>query len=69
LLVLPPVLRGHAAAGDDPGLAVAVGALVAEALGRAVAVGMGEVEGAVVGESEREADVLGVGVGDAPPSG
>jgi len=69
LFVLPPVLRGHAAAGDDPGLAVGVGVLVGEALGRDVAVAMGEAEGVVVGESEREADVLGVGVGDAPASG
>jgi len=60
LLAFPPVVRGHAAPGDDPGLAVAVGTLVAVGLGRTVAVG----EGAIVGVGDREADVLAVGVGD-----
>ena len=57
----PPVTRGQAAAADEPGLAVA-GTLVAEALGRTEAVADGE----AVGEADREADVVGVGVGDVP---
>jgi hypothetical protein len=66
LLALPPVVRGHAAAGEDPGLATEVGEAVAVALGRAVAVA--DVEGAVVGESDREADGTGVD-GDGRASG
>jgi len=62
LLGLPPVVRGHAAAGEDPGLGVTVGDAVAVALGRVVAVADGE--GAVVGETEREADGMAVGVGE-----
>jgi co-chaperonin GroES (HSP10) len=58
------VLRGQAAAGVDPGLVVAVGTLVAETLGRAVAVAVAE--GDVVGLAEREADAVGVGVGEVP---
>jgi hypothetical protein len=62
LLALPPVERVQAAAGDDPGLGAAVGTVVTDGLGRVVAVAR-EV-GAVVGETEREADVAGVGVAD-----
>jgi hypothetical protein len=62
---LPPVERGQAAAGDEPG--ARVGTAVADALGRALAVG--EAEGAVVGESDREADAAGVGVDDERVSG
>ena len=61
----PPVSRGHAAPGDEPGLAVAVGTLVAETLGRTVAVAEGE----AVGLAEREADGVGVGVGEVPACG
>jgi len=68
LLAFPPVVRGQAAAGDDPGLAVAVGIVVGEVLGRAVAVALGE-EGATVGLTGREADAVGVGVGDEATSG
>jgi hypothetical protein len=68
LLALPPVVRGQAAAGDDPGLAVGVGAVVPAVLGRAVAVAVGE-EGAVVGLADREADGVGGGVGDEATSG
>jgi hypothetical protein len=69
LLALPPVVRGQAAAGDDPGLAVTVGVGVAEVLGRAVAVELGEEEAVVVGLADREADAAGVGVGEEPTSG
>ena len=62
MLGLPPVVRGHAAAGEDPGLGATVGDAVAVTLGRVVAVADGE--GAVVGETEREADGLTVGVGE-----
>jgi len=62
LLGLPPVVRGHAPAGEDPGLGVTVGDAVAVALGRVVAVADGE--GAVVGGTEREADGTAVGVGE-----
>jgi hypothetical protein len=62
---VPPVRRGQAAAGDDPGLAIAVGTLVADTLGRTVAVD----EAAVVGLAEREADGVGVGVGEVPTCG
>ena len=65
MLALPPVERGHAAPGDDPG--ERVGALVAEALGRAVVVGDGE--GVVVGVSDREADAGAVGLGEGRASG
>jgi hypothetical protein len=68
LLVFPPVVRGQAAAGDDPGLAVAVGAVVAVDVGRTEAVWIGEAE-AVVGLGDREADGDGVAVGEAPASG
>ena len=64
---MPPVVRGHAAAGEVPGLATIVGAAVVVALGRTVAVA--EVEGAAVGASEREADGFGVAVGDEATSG
>jgi hypothetical protein len=67
LLAFPPVVRGQAAAGEDPGLAVAVGTVVAETLGRAVAVAVAE--GAPVGFGDREADTRGVGVADVPASG
>jgi hypothetical protein len=67
LLAFPPVVRGQAAAGEDPGLAVAVGTVVAETLGRAVAVAVAE--GALVGVGDREADTRGVGVADVPASG
>jgi hypothetical protein len=68
LLALPPVVLGQAAAGDDPGLAV-VGAAVAVALGRAVAVGLGEAVAVAAGLVDREADVVGVAVGDEATSG
>jgi hypothetical protein len=67
LLAFPPVVRGHAVAGDDPGLAAALGAAVAEALGRAVA--LGDEGGVVPGLADREADTLGVGVGGEPTFG
>jgi len=67
LLAFPPVVRGQAAAGDDPGLAL--GTLVAEVLGRTVAVALGEAEGAVVGVADREADAARVAVGDEATSG
>jgi len=66
LLALPPVVRGHAAAGEVPGLAISVGAAVAVALGRALEVA--DVDGAAVGESDREADGAGV-EGDDRASG
>jgi hypothetical protein len=66
LLAFPPVVRGHAAAGDDPGLADAVGVAVAVVVGRAVGVGD---EGAAVGLGDREADAVGVAVGDEATSG
>ena len=61
MLAFPPVVRGHAVAGEDPGLGATAGTGVVVALGRAVAVA--KAEGAVVGEGEREAD--GAGVGEA----
>jgi len=60
------VVRGHAAAGVDPGLAGAVGTLVGVVVGRAVALGD---EGAAVGLGDREADGVGVAVGDEATSG
>ena len=60
------MLRGHAAAGDDPGLADAAGVAVAVVVGRAVGVGD---EGAALGVGEREADAVGVAVGDEATSG
>lgn len=59
------MIRGQAAAGEDPGLFVAVGTLVADALGGTVAVA----EAAVVGLADREADALAVAVGEAPACG
>ena len=67
MLAFPPVVRGQAAAGDDPGLAL--GLLVAEMLGRTVAVALGEAEGAVVGVADREAGTVGVALGDEATSG
>ena len=61
----PPVTRGQAAPGDDPGLVVAVGTLVAETLGRTVAVA----EADAVGLADREADGVWLGVGDVPTWG
>jgi len=69
LLAFPPVVRGQAAAGDDPALAVAVGTVVAETLGRVVGVAVTVAEGALVGVGDREADTRGVGVADDPASG
>ena len=69
MLAFPPVVRGQAAAGDDPALAVAVGTVVAETLGRGVGVAVAVAEGAVVGDGDREADTRGVGVADDPASG
>ena len=63
MLAFPPVVRGQAAAGDDPGFAVAVGVVVAVVVGRAVAVCVGEVEAAEVGLGDREADGVGVAEG------
>jgi hypothetical protein len=69
LLVFPPVVRGQAAAGDDPGLVVAVGVLVAVVVGRADEVWDGETEAAPVRLGGREADAVGVDVGADPESG
>jgi hypothetical protein len=69
LLAFPPVVRGQAVAGDDPALAVALGAAVAEELGRPVAVGLGEEGGVVAALTDREADTIAVAVGDEPTSG
>ena len=69
LLAFPPVVRGQAAAGVDPGLALAVGTVVAVALGRAVAVATGETEGPTEGLGDREADAGGLAVGDEAASG
>ena len=52
-----------------PGWPSRVGALVGEALGRTVAVGLGDEGGVVAGLADREADAVGVGVGDEPTSG
>ena len=61
--VFPPVRRGQAAAGDDPG----IGAGVAGGMGLGVGLG---VAGAGVGVGGREADGAGgAGVGDGRPSG
>jgi hypothetical protein len=68
LLAFPPVVRGQAGAGVDPGLAVGVGAVVGELVGRPVVV-IGEAEAATVGLAVREADAPGVGVGDEATSG
>jgi hypothetical protein len=67
LLAFPPVVRGQAAAGDDPGLAAAVGAVVGEALGRADGVALDEA--VAEGLADREADGLGDLVGDDATSG
>ena len=67
LLALPPVVRGHADAGDDPGLDTAVGVAVAVTLGRAVAVGT--TEAVEVGLGDRETDAVGLTVGDEATSG
>jgi len=67
LLAFPPVVRGQAAAGVDPGLALAVGTAVADALARTVAVG--DAETLTVGLAVREADADGVAVGDEAESG
>jgi len=69
LLAFPPVDRGHAVAGEEPGLAVAVGAAVAVELGRLVAVALGDDGAVVAGLVDREADGACVGVGDEPTSG
>jgi len=66
LLAFPPVVRGHAAAGDDPGLADADGVAVAVVVGRAAGVGD---EGAAAGLGDREADTVGLAVGDEATSG
>lgn len=67
MLAFPPVVRGHTGAGVDPGLAVEVGTVVGELVGRVVAIG--EAETATVGLADREADATGVGVGDEATSG
>ena len=56
-------------AGEEPGLAVAVGAAVAVELGRLVAVALGDDGAVVAGLVDREANAVGVGVGDEPTSG
>ncbi|HYU81251.1 MAG TPA: hypothetical protein VFA31_00790 [Candidatus Polarisedimenticolia bacterium] len=56
-------------AGEEPGLAVAVGAAVSVELGRLVAVALGDDGAVVAGLVDREADAVGVGVGDEPTSG
>jgi hypothetical protein len=69
LLAPPPVVRGQAGAGEEPGLAAAVGALVADGLGRAVALGLGDADDAGVGLAERVAGAAVLGVGDERASG
>jgi len=69
LLAFPPVVRGQAAAGVEPGLALAIGVLVAVALGRVVAVATGEADGLTVGLGDREADAAGLAVDDEAASG
>ena len=69
MLAFPPVARGQAAAGDDPGPAVAVGVVVAVVVGRTVAVWVGEAEAAMVGLGDREADGGGVADGAEATSG
>jgi len=69
LLALPPVVRGQAVAGVDPGFALAVGTVGADALGRTVAVTVGDAEGLTVGLAVREADGIGGAVGDEAASG
>ena len=66
MLAFPPVVRGQAGAGEDPGLAVTVGVAVAVALGRVVAVG--RAEAVRVGLGDREADAVGFTVGDEATS-
>ena len=68
MLAFPPVVRGQAEAGEDPGLGVTVAAADADALGRAVAVAVGAVEADAVGLAEREADAVAVAVGEEPTS-
>jgi len=67
LLAFPPVVRGQAAAGVDPGLALAVGTAVADAPARTGAAG--DAETLTVGLAVREADADGVAVGDEAASG
>ena len=69
MLAFPPVVRGQAAAGDDPGFAVAVGVVVAVVVGRAVALCVGEAEVETVGLGDREADGVGVADGAEATSG
>jgi hypothetical protein len=69
LLAFPPVVLGQGAAGDDPGLEIAVALGVAEALGRTVAVAVGDEGDVVAGLADREADAVGVAVGDEATSG
>jgi hypothetical protein len=52
----------------DPGLAVDVGTVVGELVGRVV-VAIGETEAPTVGLADREADAVDVGVGDEATSG
>ena len=68
MLAFPPVVRGHAPAGDAPGVGLAVGTLVAAVVARAVAVPVGDA-GAEVGLADREADAVGLAVGDEATSG
>jgi hypothetical protein len=69
LLALPPVVLGQAAAGDEPGLEIAVGVGVTVVLGRADAVGVGDDVGVVAGLADREAVGFGVAVGGEATSG
>ena len=66
MLAFPPVVRGQAGAGEDPGLAVTVGVAVAVAVGRVEAVG--RAEAVRVGLGDREADAVGFTVGDEATS-
>jgi len=69
LLAFPAVVRGQAGAGEEPGIAVAVGTVVGELAGRAVDVGLGEIDAGREGVADREADAAGVCVGDEATSG
>ena len=68
LLGLPPVARGQAAAGDEPGLGAVVGTIVADGLGLAEADAVAVGEAVVVGVTEREADAA-VGLAEGRASG
>jgi hypothetical protein len=68
LLAFPPVARGQAVAGAEPGLGAVVGTAVVDGLGRALTVACGEADGVVVASAVREADAPGT-VGEGRASG